>query len=89
VKALSLAVVLACSAAWAQPADAPVVEPTVTLTEGEAIAAAKRLAACEAKVPVLEAGLQKMDSRPPWWVLPVVAVVAAGVGLGIGLTVKR
>lgn len=76
------------------PADAPVVlragevAPVdgLLLPDAAAIQAAQRLAACEARVPVLEAGVR---AAPPWWVLPVVAVVAAGIGVGVGLSVRR
>jgi hypothetical protein len=56
------------------------------LPSSTAITAAQRLTACEARVPRLESAV---ESLPPWWVVPVVAVVALGVGVGLGVTLRQ
>ncbi len=80
VKALALLLTVALSApAWADPpADAPALTPrTVTLTEAEAVAAAKRVVSCEAERDVLRRG-------PPVGVVVLVAAVAVVVGGAVG-----
>lgn len=97
MRALALVALLALPA-LAQ--DVPVAEPRpvvlkagdavpydgLLLSDAQAIDAAKRLAASEAKAKTLEEGLK---SAPAWWVVPLVAVVALGVGAGIGVAASR
>ena len=52
------------------------------LSDAQAISQAKRVAGAEAKAEALEAGVK---ASPPWWVVPLVAVVALGAGVGIGI----
>lgn len=97
MKALAL-VVLVSVAAQAQdagvPLDAPVLlkagEPMpfagVALSEGQAVAQAKRVASAEAERDALRASV---SSQVPWWVLPVVAVLAGAAGAGVVLAVKK
>lgn len=79
MKTLALLLTVALAApAWADPPpDSPLAPRTVTLTEVEAVAAAKRIASCEAERDVLRRG-------PPVGVVVLVAAVAAVVGGAVG-----
>jgi hypothetical protein len=101
VKALALSLLVAGSAfaegydetVFPAPADAPYRLKTgqpapadgLLLPDEMAIAAARRLKACEAEQPVLKKGV---EASAPWWVVPVVLVVALGAGIGVGFGVK-
>ena len=79
----------------AKPLDAPVAVVKagelvpfdgLLLSDAQAISQAKRVAGAEAKAEALEAGVK---ASPPWWVVPLVAVVALGAGVGIGIAAAR
>lgn len=96
----ALALVLCCSLASAQPADAPVVELPVIVAAGDtvphdglllsaagAVAQAKRVAACEAERDSLRASQVS-------WPLVIAAVVGAllvggAVGAGVAVAARR
>lgn len=93
--ALSLCLALPCMAQDAKPLDAPVAVVKagelvpfdgLLLSDAQAISQAKRVAGAEAKAEALEAGVK---ASPPWWVVPLVAVVALGAGVGIGIAATR
>jgi hypothetical protein len=95
-RALALALVLAVPcAAQDVPLDAPVAAVKkgdvvafdgLLLSDTQAIAQARRVAGCEAKAAVLE---KNLTPSTPWWVIPVVAVLAVGAGVGLGVAVAR
>ena len=96
-RALALALCLALSsmAQDVKPLDAPVAVVKagelvpfdgLLLSDAQAIQQAKRVASAEAKAASLEESLR---NSPGWWVLPVVAVVALGAGVGIGIAATR
>ncbi len=97
MKALAL-VVLVSFAAQAQDAGVPLDAPVllrkgdampfdgVGLSEGQAVAQARRVTAAEAERDALRASVK---SQVPWWVVPVVVILAGAAGAGVVLAVKK
>ena len=93
--ALALCLALPSMAQDAKPLDAPVAVVKagelvpfdgLLLSDTQAIQQAQRVVGAEARAAALEAGVR---NSPPWWVVPVVALVALGAGVGIGIAATR
>ena len=94
MKELVLAALIASAPAISQPADSPVVlQPGesapykgLLLPEAVSVASAKRLVSAEAERDALKAEIQTL---PSWWWLPVAVLAGVGIGMAVGLSVKK
>lgn len=95
LRATFLVALVLCAPSYAQSADAPIAvldrtqladapckKGDVVLTAEEAVKVGKKLAAAEAKVEVYE-----KNPPLPWWGVVILAVVAAGAGVGVTVAV--
>lgn len=98
MRALAAALVLALAApALAEDAPRAVVlragEPApvegLLLPTTTAITAAQRTAACEARAEALEKAVTQAPTPIAWWVVPLVAVLAAGAGAGLAVAASH
>lgn len=94
MKELVLAALVASAPVFSQAADTPIVLQSgesapykgLLLPEAVSVAAAKRLVSAEAERDALKA---EISALPSWWWLPVAVLAGAGIGLAVGLSVKK